>query len=172
MKWILIPLGVLVVAMVVIVILGLLIPKTHTASRKVTYNQDPLVLWQAISDFEHHAAWRPDIKRVERLEDRNGHAVWREVRNRGDTLNMEVIEFEPPKRMITKVVDNRQFGGTWTWEIEPMGDSAAALTITENGEIHNPIFRVVARFFMGYHTTMDAFLKALGAKFGEQVSFD
>ena len=40
------------------------------------------------------------------------------------------------------------------------------------GEIHNPIFRVVARFFMGYHATMDAFHKALGAKFGEQVSFD
>ena len=172
MKWILIPLGVLVVAMVVIVIVGLLIPKTHTASRQVTYNQDPHVLWQAISDFEHHAEWRPDIKRVERLEDRNGHAVWREVRNCGDTLNMEVIEFEPPKRMITRVVDNRQFGGTWTWEIELSGDSAAALTITENGEIYNPIFRVVARFFMGYHATMDAFHKALGAKFGEQVSFD
>lgn len=41
------------------------------------------------------------------------------------------------------------------------------LTITENGEVHNPLFRFVSRFIMGYAATIDACLKALRAKLGE-----
>jgi hypothetical protein len=42
--------------------------------------------------------------------------------------------------------------------------------ITERGEVYNPVFRFVSRFIMGHSATASAFLKALGAKFGAQVS--
>jgi hypothetical protein len=38
------------------------------------------------------------------------------------------------------------------------------VTITERGEIYNPIFRFVARFFLGYTATMDATLRALSTQ--------
>ena len=172
LKWILSIVGVLVGLIILIVIVGLLLPKTHTASRRVRYGQPADRLWEVISRFENHARWQPDVKRIERLEDRDGHAVWREVHSRGDSLTMEVVELEPPTRMVTRVVDNRQFGGTWTWEVEPLEGTSCALTITENGEIYNPIFRFVARFIMGYHATMDAFHRALGGELGEEVTLD
>ncbi len=166
MKWILIALAVLAALIAAVVVIGLLIPKSHTARRRVEYGQAPEKVWEVISDFERHAKWRDGIRRVERLADRNGHAVWCEVRGRGDRLTMEVVEFDPPRRMVTKVVDNRNFGGTWTWQVEPTG-GGCALTITEEGEIYNPVFRFAARFILGYHATMDGVHRALRARFGE-----
>ena len=57
----------------------------------------------------------------------------------------------------------------WTYELAPEG-SGTRLTITENGEIYNPIFRFVARFVLGYTSTMGSVLRALGTKHGETVA--
>lgn len=40
------------------------------------------------------------------------------------------------------------------------------ITITEDGKVYNPIFR----FVMGHHGTMDDYLTAVGAHFGETVA--
>ena len=49
-------------------------------------------------------------------------------------------------------------------------DAGTRLTITENGEVYNPIFRFVSRFFLGYTSTMESVLRALGTKHGETVA--
>jgi hypothetical protein len=46
-----------------------------------------------------------------------------------------------------------------------VGDSCT-LTITEHGEVYNPLFRFVSRFIMGQTATLDAYLKALNANLG------
>jgi hypothetical protein len=74
---------------------------------------------------------------------------------------MAVAEASPPTRFVTKIDDPGQpFGGTWTFEIAPLGDARARLTLTERGEIYNPIFRFMARFVFGYTATLDSFLGA------------
>ena len=40
------------------------------------------------------------------------------------------------------------------------------LTITERGEIYNPIFRTLARFVFGYSSTLESCLKAVEKKLG------
>ena len=44
----------------------------------------------------------------------------------------------------------------------------ATLRITENGYVTNPIFRFVARFFMGYTSEIRKYLTALAQHFGEK----
>jgi hypothetical protein len=46
------------------------------------------------------------------------------------------------------------------------------LTITERGQISNPVFRFMARYVFGYHATMQEYLASLGRKFGEPVDFE
>jgi hypothetical protein len=41
------------------------------------------------------------------------------------------------------------------------------VTITESGEIYNPVFRFMARFVFGYDSTMAGYLGALSRKFGQ-----
>ena len=42
--------------------------------------------------------------------------------------------------------------------------AARRFTITENGEVYNPIFRFLSRYVMGYTATMDRYLQAVQNK--------
>ena len=168
MKWVLIVLGVIVGLILLIGFVGMLIPKSHVASRKARFNQTPEIVFDAITDFQGQTAWRTALAEVERLPDREGNAVWREKSKRTGPLTMMIMTSDPPHRMVSQIVDNKSFGGTWTYEIT-LNDRGCELTITERGEIYNPIFRVFARFVFGYTATMENYLKQLGTKFDEVV---
>ena len=71
--------------------------------------------------------------------------------------------------MRTRIADELPYGGTWTFSLEP-GDSACVLTLTEDGEVYNVIFRFVSRFIMGYNGSLETYLRDLGKKFGESVT--
>ena len=170
MKWFLWIAGSLAAVVVLIAIIGSLLPKKHNASRTARYHQPPEAVWQAITDFAGAAAWRTDVKSVERMPDQNGHQVWREIDKQGQAIPFETAESIPPRRLVRRIADpNLPFGGRWIYELAP-AEGGCTLTITEDGEIYNPIFRFVARFFIGYTGTMENYLKALGKKFGEEVT--
>ena len=174
MLWLfIIILGSLAAAIALVVVIGMALPQNHRAARTARFSQAPATVWSAITDHASEPTWRGDIVKKERLDDRDGHAVWRETRKRGDTMTLETMVFEPPRRMVGRIADEKlPFGGTWTYEIAPVdGGSACTLTITEDGEIYNPVFRFVARFLIGYQGTMNGYLAALSRKFGREPAF-
>ena len=161
MKWILIGALVLAGLLVVVVIIGALLPRQHVASRSVVLVASPQTVWGLISG---PPTWRSDLKSYEELQSRNGHRVWRETDKHGQTITYEMVESASPNHLVTKIADPKlPFGGTWTYEITQNG-AGSSLTITENGEVYNPVFRFVSRFIMGHTATIDAYLKALQAK--------
>jgi len=81
------------------------------------------------------------------------------------------IESIPPARLVTKIADKLPYGGMWTYELAPDGPGTS-LRITEDGEVYNPIFRFVSRFVMGHTATIDASLRDLGKKLGEDVKIE
>jgi hypothetical protein len=58
------------------------------------------------------------------------------------------------------------FGGSWDYRIIPEG-AGSRITITENGEVYNPIFRFVSRYVIGHTATLDKYLSALATKVGD-----
>lgn len=163
MKWILIILGILIALVALVAIVGALLPKAHVASRTVRLNAPPERVWQAITDVQSFASWR-GVKSAEVLPARDGHRVWREVDEHGQAITFEVVDELAPRRLVTKIADrDLPFGGSWTYELVP-ADAGTQLTITENGEVYNPIFRFVSRFVMGHHATIDAYIAALTRK--------
>ena len=168
MKWILIALAVIVAVITLMAVIGALLPKSHTASRSTIITQPPEVLWQALTDYAAFPQWRGDVKSVEMLPDRDGHKLWREDGKTGK-LTLETIEASAPARLVVKIADpDLPFGGTWTYELQPNG-TGCRVTITENGEVYNPIFRFMARVFFSPAATIETYLKSLGKKFGEDV---
>ena len=168
MRILLIILVVLVLLLVLVLALGALAPKRHTTRSQARYQQSPQVIWDTITDFRAFPTWRRDVKSVEPLPEHNGLPAWREHGANGD-IPFEVIESQPPHRLVTRITDPKlPFGGTWTYEIKPDG-TGTILTITENGEVYNPVFRFVSHYLIGNHVTMDRYLRALGRKVNEDV---
>ena len=159
MKWVLIAGGVIVVVVVAALIVGWLLPEKHTATREATLLASPEAVWALITDVDAFPSWRTDVKSVERLPDRAGRPVWIE-QGSGGKVTFAVDESTPPRRLVVRIADrDLPFGGTWTYEIAPAA-GGASLTITEDGAIYNPLFRVMARFVFGYESTIAAYLAA------------
>jgi hypothetical protein len=178
---VLIVLGVLAAALIVILAIGASLPREHVASRTLALAQPPEVVWPILTDFAGQSAWRPSLKSIERLPGSDdGAVVWREIL--GDMkIDLKVLEEHPPTgrspgRLVRKIVnDDLPFGGVWEYSLERASAGAepgCKLSITERGEVKNPLFRFVSRFLMGHAATIEGYLKDLARKFGEPAMIE
>ena len=166
MTWLLWILAVVAGLMAAVVVIGFLLPRDHVATRSVRLPVPPDEVWTVLSDHAAETQWRSGLRSVARAPDRDGRAVWEEVDSHGQRLLLETLESEPPRRLVRRIVDTGlPFGGTWTIEVAPDAPGSI-VTVTEAGVVTNPVFRFVSRFVMGHTATIDAYLKALGRRFG------
>jgi hypothetical protein len=150
----------LVTLVIIILVVGWVLPVTHEASRSANFSSGPEAVYAAVADVESYPTWWPEVARIEMLASAGGRVRFREHTSNGP-LVMEIVEASPPSRFVTRIADEDQpFGGTWTFEISPQA-GGSILTITERGEIYNPIFRVMSRFVFGYTSTMESYLDSL-----------
>jgi uncharacterized protein YndB with AHSA1/START domain len=169
MRWVLLIAGLLVLAILVVCVIGYMLPQSHVASASARFAAAPDSIWMSLTDVPAFPKWRPGVSRVELLPDENGQRGWREL-GKHDAVTYRVVESVPARRLVTRIADqNLPYGGSWTYELAPDG-SGTRLTITERGEVYNPIFRFVSRFIMGYTATMEGMLRALGTRHGETVT--
>jgi hypothetical protein len=168
MRWLLFPL-VLGVLVGVMALVGSRLPKNHIASRSAIFSAERAALWATITAFQDAASWRSDLSRVEMLPIEDGKIRWIELSKQG-RLVLELVEKEEPKHLITRLADDKApFTGSWTIELQPEG-AHTRVSITERGEVKNPIFRFMSKYVFGHTGTLDEYLKSLGAKHGEQVT--
>lgn len=151
-------------------LVGLLLPVDHQAASRITLSQPRDTVWAVVRDLGGHARWWPDVTAMEPLEGEGER--WVRVDVRGDRMPLRVMVDIPPTQVITEILDaGLPFGGTWTYDVVPSGDGTTVVTVTEEGYIYQPFFRVIS-VLIGYHHTMDSYLVALGAHFGEDVTPD
>ena len=120
----------------VIAVIGFRLPVSHHASRSADFAKPPEQVFALIANPQSYQSW------------------WD-----GGDVKTAVIESVPPTKLVTKIVDETQFGGTWTFEIVAI-PSGSRLTITERGEIYNVVLRALARYVFGHAGTMESFLAA------------
>jgi polyketide cyclase/dehydrase/lipid transport protein len=157
MKVLLIVVGVLVLAIIAIVVTGAILPKRHTASRTAIIKATPEQVFALISGPQN---WRTDLKEYKFFDEGDRH-MQRETDKHGQTITYEIVELRPPMLRKTTIADKGlPFGGSWTWNVQPHSDGCA-VTVTEDGEVYNPIFRFVSRFIMGHTRTIDNYLAML-----------
>lgn len=150
--------------------IGVFLPKQHTATQAAFYHQQPEALWLAITTPSKFPEWRRTVTRVAPVSSADGRLSWIEYDRHSRGIPYEIVASDPPRKLATRIADGSlPFGGTWTFDLSPQ-DGGTLLRITENGEVRNPFFRFMARYVYGYRSTLDTYLKALGQKFGEDVS--
>jgi uncharacterized protein YndB with AHSA1/START domain len=166
----LIVIGILVVLAAAVVLIGARLPRRHTATRSLRLPRTtPEAVWAAITDIDAYPQWRPGMREVTRLSDVDGRTRWRED-DRNGKITFEVVEADPPHRLVTRIADTGlPFGGGWTYLVEGNG-GGGTLTVTEDGEVFNPVYRFVSRYLMGHTASLDRYLTALAARLGEPAT--
>jgi uncharacterized protein YndB with AHSA1/START domain len=151
-------LGAMLVFGLMVVSIGYALPQGHVATVEALVSAPPERVFARISDPATYREWRKDLTNVEVLNVQP--LTWRETIGR-DTITFEVVERRAPERLVVRIADpDVAFGGTWTYELRTEG-TGTKLVVTERGEVYNPVFRFVSRFFMSQTATMQKFVDAL-----------
>ena len=160
MKWILIIGGTIISLVAIVYLIGLLLPVKHSATIEEVIPVNVEKVWDRITKVAAFSSWREGLDRIEITND----TEWTEVSGR-NRIPMKVTEKIDYKRLVT-MIDSKDlpFGGAWVYSLQPKGDSTL-LTITENGEVYNPVFRFVSRFIMGHKSTLNKYMSSLKASF-------
>jgi uncharacterized membrane protein len=169
MKWLLIVVGVLAAIVIAVTLAGMALPQNHVATRSARLSVPPDKVWAIVTDAPRYPSWRSDVASVEMLSGPDGGKIsWREISPKGNKLSYEATTAEVPAHFVTRIIDKGiPFGGSWDYRIAPDG-SGSRITITENGEVYNPIFRFVSRYVIGHTATLDKYLAALAARVGDK----
>jgi hypothetical protein len=166
MKLLIIVVGTLAAAILLVIVIGLLLPKAHNASRSAVFKSTPEQLFALIDGPQ---TWRSNVKKYEPLSTSDGSRQWRETDNHGQTITYEAVDRRPPTLLQTRIVTpGLPYSGTWTLNLEPIGDSTV-LRIREQGEVYNPVFRFVSRYVIGQTRTIETYLRDLGTATGQKV---
>lgn len=170
MKWALLVVGVLVLLVALAAIVGAMLPRSHSTSRKARFRASPEALYAVIAGPPD---WRTGVKSYGVLPDQDGRKRWWEEDTHRQKVTFELVEERPPTRIAVRIADpGLPFGGTWTFDIAPADGGGSDLRIREDGEIYNVIFRFMARFFFGYTASIEGYLRDLGAKFIQPVEIE
>ena len=164
MKLILTILGVAAALIVIVLVIGAMLPKAHTARVRTVLHAPPESVYAAIEDVEHAPAWRTGLKKVEVLARDPLH--WRETAEWG-TITFVRDDAVPPSRVVARIADESQgFGGTWTYEIAA-APGGSTVTITENGTVSNPLFRFLSKFVFGHYSSLETYARDLAKRSGD-----
>jgi len=156
--------GVLLLAGVMALI-GSMLPKAHIASRSILLHRSPQDVYAVVRDFGSAPKWRADVKRIE-VE---SPVYFREVGKHG-TVNYELVEDIPAQRMVTRIRDtDLGYSGQWTYSFTPE-NGGTRVTIREDGEVSNVLFRFMSRYVFGQTSTIDSYLTSLAKNFGEETT--
>jgi hypothetical protein len=135
----------LVLLVGVVALLGSRLPKAHVASRSIMLHRSP----QEVYSFVRAG----------------GPAVFRE-----DGVNYAVVKDVPGELLITRIVDtDLPYSGQWTYTFAPES-GGTRVTIREDGEVSNVIFRFMSRYVFGHTATIDSYLNSLAKDLGEDTT--
>jgi hypothetical protein len=160
----------IVVALVIVggivALIGFRLPKAHVASRSILLHRSPQEVYTVVRDFASAPQWRSDVKQIEVESAQGGPVYFREVGKHG-TTNYELVEDVPAQRMVTRIRDtDLGYSGQWTYMFAAE-NGGTRLTIQEDGEVSNVLFRFMSRYVFGQTATIDTYLTALAKRFGE-----
>ena len=152
----------------IVALIGSRLPKSHVASRSVLLRQSPQEVYAVVRDFGAAPQWRSDVKQMEVEAPQGGPVYFREVGKNG-TVNYELVEDVPGQRMVTKIRDtDLGYSGQWTY-LFAAENGGTRVTIREDGEVSNVLFRFMSRYVFGHTATIDSYLTSLAKRFGEEA---
>lgn len=158
--------GSLVALIALVALIGALLPVKHHVTREATYKTSAEKLFALISTPTDYPKWRTGVKSVEMLPTGGGLPKWTETSSDG-TITFAVTQSVPGVQLVTTIADKSlPFGGSWTYVLAPAGGGPGSTTlrITEDGEVYNVIFRFMSRFVFGQASTIEKYLKDVGAR--------
>jgi len=152
----------LALAAFVIYVAGARMPRQHRSRIAVTLPARRAAVWAAITDYAAMPGWWPAVKAVRTETLADGTVLTWNADDHGREVPFRTGESRPGEKLVRVIaIDRLPYGGSWTYELADAPGGDTVLTLTEDGFINPPMFRAMARWFIGLDATQRDFLSHL-----------
>jgi hypothetical protein len=145
-------------------------PRDHRASSSITLVAPADSVFALIVDIPRTPSWWREMQSVKRITGTR-RASYEQVLRGSGAVRIEMTSMNYGEQLVTTILNDQQqdWGGKWTYRVERSA-AGTEVTITEEGWVESPFFRVVMKLRGGPHKSIDSYLRSLGAHFGETVT--
>ena len=157
MRWVVLPVGILLAVGAAAFAVGAALPATTTAERTQRVAAPPAILWAKVTDVAGQAQWRRDLQSIEMLDEGRR---WIERTKAGDSIAFSLIERREQERFAIAYQSERGFSGQWVGLFQADG-GGAQLSMTETVTVPNPFMRLIARVVAPPGSHLDLYLADL-----------
>lgn len=165
MYWILFVMAAVVSIVIAVIVGGMVTPRRHTVARRIVVPVAPELVWTTIRDIAQYHEWRHELELAELVDPDQPQPRWRETRTNG-SITFGIVEEHSPTRMVARMLDeDAAVRGEWRWDITT-SEGHTALTITEDAEVANPLYRFFGTHISGYTAKIDGYLRHCATQLG------
>src|SRR5215831_20533907 len=119
MRWLIYVAGVVALVGIAVIVIGAMLPRKHSVSRTARVPLAPDALYAILSDVSRYPSWRPELKSLQRLPDRNGLPAW--IEETGGMKIPMTFDVMQPRFLVARIdTADLPFGGTWSYRIEAL----------------------------------------------------
>jgi Polyketide cyclase / dehydrase and lipid transport len=159
-KWLIVAVAILFAVAILILAIGLLLPRDHVARAEALVAAPPDRVAFLVRDVEGQPRWRTGVERIEVLSRTSNGLLYVEHSNQS-AIRFDFAEEVPGRRFRSVIADpDLPFAGSWTISLAPRGPGTLVV-IEEHGSVGNPVFRFFSALVFGHHATMNAWLADL-----------
>lgn len=162
--------GAFVALALLLAVVGALLPVAHTARVRLELRAPQAAVYEVIADVVDYPFWRSGLDSLS-VVSTTPRTRWRESGANG-TIEFEQVAARAPRSLTAQIQGAKEqgFGGSWTWDLAPRPGGGTVITITERGEVYNPLFRLLARYLFSPYDSLERYARDLAARFGERAA--
>ena len=147
--------------LLIILIIGLFLPKTRTLKKEMIYNASIETVYHIVTNNQDWK-YRKSLDDLRIIETSDNHEMWEEVSG-GNVIRFKTKE-KRPFTLYSFEMDSKLFKGNWFAEFESVESGKTRVTATESIEYKNLFIRTIGYAFMNLDKYMETYQNELKNK--------
>lgn len=154
---------------IMLVVLGIVLPLSLTVvilpsersySKTEIINANVDKVFAIVTNLEAQT-WRKSTPSIEIVDKTSGSEVWLEKPKHGPEIKFQTKTKQAPNLFVIEIIDNPQFGGTWTGKFSSTNDGKTKIEFTESVSLNGFVSKLFSYLFFNIEKTVETYVADL-----------
>ncbi len=132
--------------------------RSYTKTEIINANVDKV--FEIVTNLEAQG-WRTDATNIQILDKTPGSEVWIENPKYGPEIRFRTKIKATPNLFVIEIIDNPQFGGTWTGKFSSVDNGKTQIEFTESVSLNGFASKLFSYIFFNIQKTVDQYVSDL-----------
>ena len=152
----LVVLGIVLLLSLIVVFL----PSERSYSKTEIINSNVDKVFAIVTNLEAQG-WRTDAPSIQIVDKTSGSEVWIEKPKHGPEIKFRTKTKRAPNLFVIEIIDNTQFGGTWTGKFSSTSDGKTEIEFTESVSLNGFVSKLFSYLFFNIEKTVEQYVTDL-----------